>query len=156
MEIRLGQLEHPAVIALLTQHHQEMLRHSPPESVHALDLSALAAPDITFLSSWHQQELAGCGALKQLNPWHGEIKSMRTANKFLRTGVAQTLLKHIIAEAESRGYQRLSLETGTLAAFAPAQKLYQAFGFDYCPPFADYQEDPYSTFMTKELTPNSQ
>ncbi len=130
-----------------------MLRHSPPESVHALNLNALAAPDISFWTLWNNDKLAGCGALKELGNSHGEIKSMRTATQFLRRGVARTLLSHIIDYATTKGYRQLSLETGTMAVFLPAQKLYQSFGFNYCPPFANYKEDPYSTFMTKELTP---
>lgn len=149
MKIRTGSLTHPAVIALLEEHHQDMLIHSPEESVHALDLSSLAQEDITFWSVWKSNELAGCGALKALDSQHGEIKSMRTSGNFLRQGVAKLLLEHILVEAKTRGYQKLFLETGTMAAFIPAQKLYQQLGFEYCPPFSDYQEDPYSTFMSK-------
>ena len=100
---------------------------------------------------WKNDELAGCGALKELHGTHGEIKSMRTSAKFLRQGVAKFLLEHIFAEAITRGYQKLSLETGTMDAFLPAQKLYQQLGFHTCQPFADYQEDPYSTFMAKNI-----
>ena len=149
MEIRIGSLTHPAVIALLEEHHQDMLIHSPLESVHALDLSSLAQENITFWSVWKNDELAGCGALKALDNNHGEIKSMRTSQGFLRQGVAKLLLEHMITQAKSRGYQKLSLETGTMDAFLPAQKLYQQLGFEYCQPFSDYQEDPYSTFMSK-------
>ncbi|PKI17802.1 GNAT family N-acetyltransferase [Colwellia sp. 12G3] len=152
MEIRIGSLTHPAVIALLTEHHQDMLMHSPPESVHALDLSALAQQSITFWSVWQNDELAGCGALKELDSTHGEIKSMRTSRNFLRQGVAKLLLEHMIAQAKKRSYQKLSLETGTMDAFLPAQKLYHQLGFTHCQPFADYQEDPYSTFMSKIIS----
>ena len=152
MEVRIGALTHPTVIALLAEHHKDMLLHSPPESVHALDLSALSQPDITFWSVWQDNELAGCGALKELDNSHGEIKSMRTSKSFLRQGVARLLLEHIISQANTRGYQKLSLETGTMDAFIPAQKLYQQFGFKICQPFADYQEDPYSSFMTKVIS----
>lgn len=152
MDIRIGALTHPAVIALLEEHHQDMLHHSPPESVHALDLSALSHADITFWAVWKNDELAGCGALKELDNSQGEIKSMRTAKRFLRQGVAKLLVEHMIEQASSRGYQKLSLETGTMEAFLPAKKLYRQLGFEICPPFADYQEDPYSTFMTKNIS----
>lgn len=152
MDIRIGALTHPAVIALLEEHHQDMLHHSPPESVHALDLSALSHADITFWAVWKNNELAGCGALKELDNSQGEIKSMRTTKKFLRQGVAKLLLEHMIDQASTRGYQTLNLETGTMDAFLPAQKLYRQLGFEICPPFADYQEDPYSTFMTKNIS----
>ncbi|MFQ3278288.1 MAG: putative acetyltransferase [Colwellia sp.] len=152
MEIRIGSLTHPAVITLLEEHHQDMLSHSPAESVHALDLSALAQEGITFWSVWENNKLAGCGALKELDGTHGEIKSMRTARHFLRQGIAKLLMEHMIAQAHRLGYQKLSLETGTMDAFLPAQKLYQQLGFTQCLPFADYQEDPYSIFMSKALS----
>ena len=100
---------------------------------------------------WEGGELLGCGALKELDAQHAEIKSMRTASLHLRKGVAKYLLKYILEEAERRGYSRLSLETGSMEAFAPARQLYAGFGFTYCAPFADYVEDPYSVFMTREL-----
>lgn len=96
--------------------------------------------------------MAGCGTLKELNNAHGEIKSMRTARYFLRQGIAKLLMEHMIAQAHRLGYQKLSLETGTMDAFLPAQKLYQQLGFTQCLPFADYQEDPYSIFMSKALS----
>jgi putative acetyltransferase len=128
-----------------------MRLHSPPESVHALDLEALRKPDITFWSAWQDAELLGCGALKELDLLHGEIKSMRTAARHLRKGIAARLLRHIIEEAERRSYRRLSLETGSMEAFAPARRLYTRFGFRQCGPFGSYSEDPNSVFMTREL-----
>lgn len=151
MQIKLGLIRDDKVLALLKEHHEDMCSHSPPESVHALNVSGLEADDVTFWSLWSEDELAGCGALKQLASNHGEIKSMRTSTDFLRQGVAQQLLGHIIAEARSRGYQRLSLETGSMEAFIPARKLYEQFGFKECEPFADYKQDPYSSFMSKQL-----
>ena len=124
---------------------------TPPESVHALPIEGLRSPKITFWSVWENNELLGCGALKELDPQHGEIKSMRTAYAHLRKGVARAMVHHIIAEAKRRGYRRLSLETGSMAAFEPARQLYTAFGFTYCGPFGDYVDDPNSVFMTKEL-----
>jgi putative acetyltransferase len=96
-------------------------------------------------------QLMGCGALKELDPTHGEIKSMRTASAHLRKGVAAALLTHILEEARKRSYRRLSLETGSMEAFAAARSLYMRFGFQFCSPFADYVEDPLSVFMTQEL-----
>lgn len=151
MNIRVDDLTGPEIIALLREHLHSMTLHSPPESIHALDIDALRKPDITFWSVWRSAELAGCGALKELDPRHGEIKSMRTASSHLRTGVAARLMHHIVEEAERRSYRRLSLETGSAEAFAPARSLYARFGFACCAPFADYVEDPYSVFMTREV-----
>jgi len=151
MEIRTDDLNGAEIAALLREHLHSMTLHSPPESIHALDLEALRRPEITFWSVWDGPELMGCGAIKELDPRHGEIKSMRTASAHLRKGVAAALMRHILDEARRRSYQRLSLETGSMAAFAPAHRLYASFGFQECAPFADYVEDPYSIFMTKAL-----
>jgi putative acetyltransferase len=137
---------------LLQEHLRNVALHSPLESVHALGLEALRKPNITFWSVWQDSELLGCGALKELDAHHGEIKSMRTASAHLRKGVATRLMYHLLEEAKQRSYWRLSLETGSTAAFAPARSLYTRFGFQPCGPFADYVEDPYSVFMTRELT----
>ena len=153
MEIRLGGLDCPEVGELLREHLRSLARHSPPESMHALDLESLRRPEITFWSVWAGGGLLGCGALKELDSRHGEVKSMRTVAKHLRQGVAARLLEHIFGEAQRRGYRRLSLETGSMAAFAPARRLYASCGFRACAPFADYTLDPNSVFMTKELAP---
>jgi putative acetyltransferase len=151
LEIKKDDLNGPEVAELLGEHLQSMALHSPSESIHALDIEGLKRSDVTFWSVWERDELIGCGALKELDSRHGEIKSMRTATLHLRKGVAKRLLEHIIAEAEGRGYRRLSLETGSMDAFEPAKRLYASIGFQYCEPFSNYIEDPYSVFMTKEL-----
>lgn len=151
MNIKVDDLKGPEVHELLREHLQSMALHSPPESVHALDVEALREPGITFWTVWESGELLGCGALKEIDSQHAEIKSMRTSSSHLRRGVARNLLNHILEEARRRGYRRLSLETGSAEAFEPARKLYAEFGFTFCEPFADYVEDPYSVFMTKEL-----
>jgi putative acetyltransferase len=151
MEIRLDDLRGPEIARLLQEHLDSMALHSPPESVHALDLERLRKPEITFWSAWEDGELLGCCALKELDAGHGEIKSMRTASAHLRKGVAAKLLKHLLEEANRRSYKRLSLETGSMEAFAPARKLYASFGFEFCGPFADYVEDPFSVFMTRAM-----
>jgi len=153
MLIRLDDLAGPEIRALLEEHLRGMHALSPPESVHALDLDALRQPEISFWTAWSQGELMGCGALKALDASHGEVKSMRTASAHMRRGVGRALLEHIVAQAHARGYARLSLETGSMAAFAPARRLYEGFGFSYCEPFADYVEDPNSVFMTRLLGP---
>jgi putative acetyltransferase len=150
--IRQDDLRGPEIAELLRVHLASARKHSPPESVHALDFEALRAPEITFWTLWDGPDLLGCGALKELDPSHGEIKSMHTAEACRRRGVAARILAHIIGEARSRGYRRLSLETGSPAAFAPARALYARFGFVICGPFANYREDPYSVFMTLDLT----
>lgn len=151
MDIRIDDLKGKEVAQLLQEHHEDMLEHTPAESVHALDISGLQAPDVTFWSAWIAGELAGCGAIKVIEAGHAELKSMRTASTHLRQGVAQRLLSHIITAAQQQGITKMSLETGTPDSFIPAQKLYRDFGFQDCAPFADYREDPYSLYMTKEL-----
>lgn len=151
MLIRVDDLAGPEIRALLEEHLRSMHELSPPESVHALDLAALRRPEITFWTAWSNGALLGCGALKELDPAHGEVKSMRTADAHRRTGVGRAVLEHIIAVARTRSYARLSLETGSMEAFLPARRLYESFGFGYCAPFGDYAEDPNSVFMTRTL-----
>jgi len=151
MEIKLDDLSGSHIAALIAEHLHGMTLLSPPESIHALNLEGLKKPEITFWSAWEDEELLGCGALKQLDEQHGELKSMRTASAHLRKGVARRVMEHIIEEAKRRGYRRLSLETGSMEDFAPARTLYASFGFQDCGPFADYEEDPNSVFMTMEL-----
>lgn len=150
-QIREDDLTGSKVIGLLREHLEDMHEITPPESVHALDPAALRAPEIAFWSVWEDAELVGCGALKELDPSSGEIKSMRTARAHRGRGVASEMLEHILREAERRMYRFLFLETGAMAEFAPARALYERYGFEYREPFADYVEDPNSLFMTKSL-----
>ena len=151
MKIVIDDLSQQDIIDVLLEHHKQMFNHSPAESVHALDLDGLRAPNMTFWSAWIDDEIAGCGGMKELSPDEGEIKAMRTVDKFLRKGVAVSILEAIIGEAKRRGYNNLNLETGTHDAFLPARKMYANRGFEICGPFGDYQLDPYSTFMTLHL-----
>ncbi|MFF2748138.1 GNAT family N-acetyltransferase [Kitasatospora sp. NPDC058048] len=151
MQIATDDLSGPEIARFLDEHVQQMRAISPPESTHALDLDALRRPGITFWSVRDDGVLVGCGALKQLDADHAELKSMRTAPLRKRSGVASLLLEHIITEARRMGFTRLSLETGTPDFFLPARKLYEKFGFVPCEPFADYRPDPNSAFMTREL-----
>lgn len=151
MLIEVDDLTRPEVHALLNEHLQNMHALGPPESVHALDLDRLRQPGITFWSAWEGPLLVGCGALKELDARHAEVKSMRTPAAHRRRGAGRAILSHLIQEARLRGYERLSLETGTVDAFIPAHRLYQSFGFSFCGPFAGYVEDPNSVFMTLAL-----
>ena len=151
MRIEVDDLTRRPVLALLEEHLANMYELSPPESVHALDLSKLRAPDITFWSVWDGAMLIGCGALKEMSATEGEIKSMRTPKALRRRGAGRAVLQHIIAEARRRGYTRLNLETGSQDGFVAARTLYESFGFTYCGPFGDYKPDPHSAFMTLEL-----
>jgi len=141
----------PEIVALLRLHLDEMYQWSPPESVHAMPIERLRQPDVTFYSAWDGPRLAGCGALKQLDPAHGELKSMRAAPDYRRRGVGKAILLHLLAEARTRGYARVSLETGRPEPFLPARRLYEAHGFVECPPFAEYVLDDFSICMTKEI-----
>jgi putative acetyltransferase len=137
--------------ALLRYHLDDMQRWSPPGSAHAMPVERLRQPDVTFYSAWDGDALAGCGALRQLDPVHGELKSMRTAPEYLGRGVGRAILLHLLDEARRRGYSRVSLETGRPEPFQPAQRLYRAHGFVECPPFADYVLDDFSLCMTLML-----
>jgi putative acetyltransferase len=137
--------------SIVREHMVGMLANTPLESVHALPLDKLRQPNITFWTAWVGNKLCGCGALQTLDHQHGEVKSMRTREKFLRQGVGQAILSHIVTEASARGLKRLSLETGSASSFAAARSMYLRNGFEICGPFADYQPDPHSVFMTKPI-----
>ncbi|EJL6401388.1 GNAT family N-acetyltransferase [Vibrio parahaemolyticus] len=151
MRIEIDNLERQQVLALLEEHLQDMYAISPPESVHALDVSKLKLPSITFWTGWDGEQLLGCVAMSQLEDGHAELKSMRTTPSARKQGVASRLLNHVIEQAKHQGIQRLSLETGSMAFFEPAHRLYEKHGFVYCEPFGDYQPDPNSRFMTLAL-----
>jgi len=151
MQIRTDDLSHPLVHALLQEHWAGMHANTPAGHVHALDLMALRSADITFWTAWRDNNLLGCGALKALDAQHGEIKSMRTSRAHLRQGAAQQLLSTIETEARRRGYARLSLETGSSAAFMPAHALYTRNGFTPCAAFGEYVANAFSVFMCKNL-----
>jgi len=151
LQFRIGELDRPEIVALLENHLREMEPLSPPESRHALNLDGLRKPDVTFWSVWQGEQVIGCGALKELNAEHGEIKSMRTSGSHKRLGVGSKILECIIKEARRRKYKRLSLETGSMSYFEPARALYRKYGFQLCPPFNGYVDDPNSVFMTMQL-----
>lgn len=151
MRIEIDDLTHPQVLTLLNEHLTNMFELSPPEQVFALDVTKLRAPNITFWTVWEGECLMGCGALKELTSTHGEVKSMRTPKALRRTGAGRAVLAHIVQVARQRGYQTLSLETGSHPDFLPAQKLYQAFGFALCGPFGGYRENAHSVFMSLGL-----
>lgn len=151
LHIRVDDLEGPEIRALLEEHLRNMHAVTPAGSVHALDLGGLKRPDVTFWTAWSEGRLVGCGALKEIEPGHGEIKSMRTPQAQRRIGAGRAILSHIVGTARSRKYRRLSLETGASEHFAPARTLYASFGFTPCGPFGDYGPDPHSAFMTLAL-----
>ena len=151
MDIREGGLDHAQVQALLVLHRDESFGSTPRENAHALDLSGLTHPDIRFFTAWEDDTLLGMAALRRLEADHAELKSMRTAPAALRRGVARALLAHLVATAQTAGYARLSLETGTAPMFAPANAMYEAAGFSDCGAFGGYPASPHNRFMTMAL-----
>ena len=152
MKIVVDDLSSPEVQVLLRLHLERMHEHSPPGSVHALALDGLRHPSVTCWTAWDDDALMGCGALKELDPAHGEIKSMRTADRFLRRGVAAAILDVIVETARARGHVRLSLETGSAPAFEPAIALYRRRGFVECGPFDTYTDTVFSRYFTLDLS----
>lgn len=151
MTLRVDDLTGPEIAAFLEEHLADMRAVSPPESAHALDLDGLRRPDITFWTAWNAGRLVGCCALRELDARHGEVKSMRVARDHRGQGLGSALVAHLISVARSRGYTRLSLETGAMPFFVPAHRLYRNHGFLPCGPFGSYQPDPNSVFMTRVL-----
>jgi putative acetyltransferase len=147
--IRPDDLSGEATRALIARHLSGMHEHTPAESVHAFDIDKLRDPKVAFWSAWVGGEIAGCGALKQMDAQRGEIKSMRVHDAFLGQGIGRALLDHILVEARGRGMTSLWLETGSPAPFLPAIRLYESRGFVRCGPFDGYVDDPFSVFMTR-------
>lgn len=141
------------VQALLQRHLEFAHATTPPEGVHALDTGGLLDPAVTFFSLRQDDELLAIGALKELDARHGEVKSMHTAAAARGGGAGRAMLAHIIGVAAQRGYERLNLETGSMAAFGPARALYASAGFTLCGPFGNYQPSATSTFMTLAVLP---
>jgi len=152
VQIEIDDLSRPAVHDLLREHLANMFEITPAERVFALDLSRLRVPEITFWTAWEEGQLLGCGALRELTPKHGEVKSMRTPANARRRGAGRAILNTIVQSARDRGYELLSLETGSDPAFHPAQRLYTSVGFEFCGPFGEYEEDPHSVFMQMRLS----
>lgn len=150
-QLRVDDAADPGVVALLSDHLAWMHRHSPPESVFALDLDGLRQPSVTFWTVWIDDDVVGCGALKELDPTAGEVKSMRTVAAHVAQGIGALVLDHVIATARERGYRALSLETGATAPFEPAHRLYRRAGFVECGPFADYTDTTFSRYFTLAL-----
>ncbi|WP_229051841.1 GNAT family N-acetyltransferase [Aeromicrobium sp. Leaf350] len=146
-----GGLDRDDVVALLAEHLAEMRATSPAESVHALPLEALSAPEVAFWTVREGDRLLGCGALKDLGHQHAEIKSMRTSGTARGRGIGQAMVRHLLGEARRRGFARVSLETGTQDHFAPARRLYERHGFVEVGPFGEYRLDPSSIFYALEL-----
>ena len=151
MIIKPDDLAAPEIASFLEQHILDMAAITPPESMHALNLDELRQADIYFWTAWEEERLIATGAIKLLDPTHGEIKSMRTCLSVRGQGVASDMLNYMMQQAVVMGLKRLSLETGSKDFFLPARKLYEKFGFEYCEPFADYWADPLSVFMTRQL-----
>ena len=139
------------VIALLALHLEEMHRLSPACKVHAMPVERLREPDVTFYSAWDGDRLAAVGALREIDPGRGELKSMRATPDYRGQGAGEAILIHLVGEAQQRGYTWLGLETGRPAAYLPAQNLYRKHGFTDCEDFGDYTGDDFSMCMSRAL-----
>ena len=152
LTIEIADLDSPALRDLLESHHAFVREHSPPESIHAFDLTGLRAPGVTVWWMLDGSVAAACGALHTLDASHVEVKSMHTAAAYQRRGLARAMLGFLLETAQAHGARRVSLETGAQDGFAPARALYASAGFVETGPFAAYQADPNSVFMTLDLT----
>ena len=141
----------PELSLLMLRHTEAMHADTPVESIHMMDASQLEAPGIWFFVMRDAGAPVGMGAFKRIDATHAEIKSMHVLSEMRGRGLARVLLAHLVEAASAQGFTRLSLETGAQDSFVPARQLYLAAGFEICPPFEGYQEDPNSCFMTKYL-----
>jgi putative acetyltransferase len=139
------------VRGLVARHLEFAHEHTPAENVNAMGSEALNDGAITLFSARRSDELLAIGALKELDARHGELKSMHVAQAVRGQGIGRTMLEHLLQEARRRGYERVSLDTGTMEAFVPARTLYESAGFEPCEPFGDYTVTPDNTYLTLEL-----
>ena len=146
-------LERREVLDLLELHLAEAHALSPPTKVHAMPAERLRQGDVTFYSAWDGEALAAVGALREIEPRRGELKSMRSSTTYRGKGAGEAILRHLLAEARRRGYTWIGLETGRQAAFEPARTLYRKHGFAECEAFGDYVSDAFSLCMGRELAP---
>lgn len=151
LTVRPGSVTEPGVAALIAQHFELMRSSSPEESCHVMPADALEKEGAAVFVAQEGDVVLGVGAIKEIEPAHGEIKSMHTSKAARGRGIGRLVLQSLISYANEQNMQRLSLETGTAEMFAPARALYSAHGFEDCPPFGDYTLDPLSVFMTRAL-----
>jgi putative acetyltransferase len=151
VKIIAGGLADPQVVRLLGVHLSNARAQTAPGSAHALDISGLMAPEVSFWSAWEEGNLLAVGAMKRLSKTHGEVKSMHTAETARRRGIGSAVLQHIVDAARHSGITKLSLETGSWAYFQPAVALYKRHGFVECAPFDGYKPEPNSIFLTRDL-----
>ena len=151
MQIEIDDISRPQVLTLLQEHLRNMHEITPAGQVFAFNASELRKPNMTFWTAWNGDVLLGCAALQELSSTHGELKSMRTPANLRRQGVGRALLEHILQISRQRGYRELLLETGSHADFTPALALYRSIGFERCGPFAGYQDNGFSIFMSLRL-----
>lgn len=156
MRIELDDVSRPQVLALLEEHLRNMHEITPPDQVFAFDATKLRAPGVIFWTAWENGVLLGCAALKEISPTQGEVKSMRTPVNVRGRGAGRALLNHILQVSRQRGYRELLLETGSHAAFLPAQALYRSFGFREAGPFGAYRDNGFSVFMSLRLDADGQ
>ena len=149
-----GNFDNSEVNELLTKHFVELRAASPEGSAHVLDIPGLKVPSIKFWSLWENEKLIGCGALKFLDKYHGEFKSIRIHDNFRRQDRGFNVIEHLITEAKKLKIKKLSIETGAGDFFIPARKLFKKSGFSICGPFAHYKEDANSVYLTKLIDTN--
>ena len=150
-EVRPDSPENPKVRRLLEAHLAFAAETSPPEHVHALEIPQLIEDHVSFYSIRVDGQVLGVGAIQEIDPDHGELKSIHTAEAARGRGIGRAMVDHLLQVARSQGYTRVSLETGSMEEFRPSRILYEKMGFEVCPPFGKYWENEYSTCMTLEL-----
>ena len=138
----------PRIQPLIEAHLTLMYASSPACSVHAMDASALEDAGADFVAIFNGDRAVAMGALKDHGGGLGELKSMHVASDVRGAGLADTIFGALLEKARAMGLQRISLETGSQEAFVPARRFYERRGFEPCPPFANYTDDPASVYYT--------
>jgi putative acetyltransferase len=137
-----------ALIQLSRQYQADLY---PPESIHQEDPQTLLATNIYFIGAYLQQTLLGIGAVKifDASPGYGEIKNLFVDPRHRGQGASRVIMHALEQYLIDCNIRLCCLETG------PNQPesigLYKSLGYHQCTPYGDYQPDPLSIFMQKEL-----
>ena len=139
--------------SLLQQSRDYQNELYPPESVHQDDTDGLMSDSVYFIGAYREQTLLGIGAVKLMGaaPAYGEIKNLFISPQHRGLGAAKVIMAALENHLVDGGISLCRLETG------PSQLesigLYQRLGYQQCDLYGDYQFDPLSLFMEKELSP---
>lgn len=136
---------------LIATHKEFCVAHTPPGSGHAVTTATRDVDQIRYWLALSEGDALGCIGLQAIDRKHAEIKTLHVLAQSRGKGAGAALIQALVAFAQARNFERLSLETGKSDGFAASRRLYAREGFEACEPFGAYANDPFSYCMTKAL-----